>query len=249
MDVLDLIASDNYITLNKTLLKKLGIEATILFGALCSYQRYFNGEEFYKEQDKLMEDTCLTEYLLRNATKILKDLGLISVTKKGLPAKNYYKVNADKLLDMLSTSGTKFNTTGDIKNDTTLNNNIIKKNKDNINNNKKEKRETEFDEILNEVDNEKLKETLIAFIKMRKTIKKPMTTHAFELLIKKLNKISSNIDIQIQMLERSILNGWQDIYEIKPEIKPEIKKEEFTRNNYTKEQISALITNLDNVEV
>lgn len=124
-----------------------------------------------------------------------------------------------------------------------LTNNI---NKDNIiNNNKKEKKETEFDEILNEVDNEKLKETLIAFIKMRKTIKKPMTTHAFELLIKKLSKMSSNIDIQIQMLERSILNGWQDIYEIKPEI----KKEEFTRNNYTKEQISALITDLDNVEV
>jgi hypothetical protein len=114
-----------------------------------------------------------------------------------------------------------------------------------INNNKKEKKETEFDEILNEVDNEKLKETLIAFIKMRKTIKKPMTTHAFELLIKKLNKMSSDIDIRIQVLERSILNGWQDIYEIKPEI----KKEEFTRNNYTKEQISALITDLDNVEV
>ena len=79
MDVLDLISSDNYITLNKTLLKKLGIEATILFGALCSYQRYFKGEEFYKEQDKLIEDTCLTEYLLRSATKILKDLGLVSV--------------------------------------------------------------------------------------------------------------------------------------------------------------------------
>lgn len=145
MDVLDLIASDNYITLNKTLLKKLGVEATILFGALCSYQRYFNGEEFYKEQDKLIEDTCLTEYLLRNATKILKDLGLISVIKKGLPAKNYYKVNADKLLELLTTSGAKFDTTGDIKNDTTgsvkidttynkntTNKNTLNKNKDNI---------------------------------------------------------------------------------------------------------------------
>lgn len=242
MDVLDLIASDNYITLNKTLLKKLGVEATILFGALCSYQRYFNGEEFYKEQDKLMEDTCLTEYLLRNATKILKDLGLISVIKKGLPAKNYYKVNADKLLDMLSTSGVKFDTTGDIKNDTTLNNNIINKNKDN---NIKKKKETELDTILNQIENEKLKETLIEFVKMRKSIKKPMTTHALELLIKKLNRITTDVGVQIQMLEQSILNGWQDVYELKQEV----KQNNFIKNNYTKEQMSGLIADLDNTEV
>jgi hypothetical protein len=241
MDVLDLIASDNYITLNKTLLKKLGIEATILFGVLCSYQRYFNGEEFYKEQDKLMEDTCLTEYLLRNATKVLKDLGLISVIKKGLPAKNYYKVNADKLLDMLSTSGVKFDTTGDTKNNTTLNNNIINKNK----NNNINKKETELDEILNKVENEKLKQTLIEFIKMRKSIKKPMTTHAFELLIKKLNKMANDVLSQIQILEKSILNGWQDIYELKEEV----KQNNFIKNNYTKEQLNNLITDLDNVEV
>lgn len=242
MDVLDLIASDNYITLNKTLLKKLGIEATILFGSLCSYQRYFNGEEFYKEQDKLIEDTCLTEYLLRNATKILKDLGLISVIKKGLPAKNYYKVNADKLLDMLSTSGVKFDTTGDIKNDTTLNNNIINKNKDN---NIKKKKETELDTILNQIENEKLKETLIEFVKMRKSIKKPMTTHALELLIKKLNRTTTNVSVQIQMLEQSILNGWQDVYAPKEEI----DGNNFIKNNYTKEQMSGLITDLDNIEV
>jgi hypothetical protein len=242
MDVLDLIASDNYITLNKTLLKKLGIEATILFGALCSFQRYFNGEEFYKEQDKLMEETCLTEYLLRNATKILKDLGLISVIKKGLPAKNYYKVNADKLLGMLSTSGVKFDTTGDIKNDTTLNNNIINKNKDN---NIKNKKETELDAILNKIENEKLKETLIEFVKMRKSIKKPMTTHALELLIKKLNRITTDIMVQIQMLEQSILNGWQDVYEIKQEV----KQNNFIKNNYTKEQMSGLIVDLDNTKV
>lgn len=128
MDVLDLLASDNYIPLNKTLMKEIGIESTILLGALCGYQRYYKNEEFFKEQDKLMEDTCLSEYLLRQATKNLVNLGLINVVKKGLPAKHYYKVNSGKLFELLTTSGAKFDTTSDSKSDTTNNKNNNNKN-------------------------------------------------------------------------------------------------------------------------
>ena len=116
--------------------------------------------------------------------------------------------------------------------------------KDNIDNNK-EKKETELDTILNQIQNEKLKETLIQFIKMRKSIKKPMTTHAFELLIKKLNKMSISANVQIEILERSILNGWQDVYEPKAEV----KQNNFIHNNYTKQQTNDFISDLDNVEL
>lgn len=133
MDILDILANDNYITLNKTLAKEIGLEPAILFGALSSYQRYYKDEEFYKEQDKIMEDTCLSEYLIRTATKKLVELNLVSVTKKGLPAKNYYKLNTTTVCKFLRTSGIKNDTTGDIKSDTTLNKNIEIKN--NINNN------------------------------------------------------------------------------------------------------------------
>lgn len=140
MDVLDLIATDNYICYNKELAKEFGIESAILFGAFCGYQRGFKNQEFFREQTKIIEDTCLTEYAIRQAVKVLSNAGLISVVKKGLPAKNYYKINTQKLLELLSTSscendttsGFENSTTGNCENDTTIykNNNIKINNKE-----------------------------------------------------------------------------------------------------------------------
>jgi DNA-binding PadR family transcriptional regulator len=127
---------------NKTLAKKLGIDEAILFGSLCGYHTMFNGvEEFYCEQERIMEDTCLSEYRLQNALRNLKNEGLVNVVKKGMPAKNYYKLNEEKLMEVLHvtsdpkirvTGDLNFNTTSDPKIDTTINNN---NNNNNINNN------------------------------------------------------------------------------------------------------------------
>ena len=48
---------------------------------------------------------------------------------------------------------------------------------------------------------------------MRKSIKKPATNKAIEMIIIKLEKVN-NEEQAIQMLENSILNNWQDVYEI-----------------------------------
>lgn len=119
MDILDILATDNYIPYNRTLAKELGIESAILFGALCGYQRHYKMQEFFREQEKIIEDTCLTEYAIRQATKILQSKGLIIVKKKGLPAKNYYQINTTRLLEYLRTSGCENDTTGDYENSTT----------------------------------------------------------------------------------------------------------------------------------
>lgn len=130
MDILDLLASDNYIPYNRTLAKELGIEPAILFGALCGYQRHYKMQEFFREQEKIIDDTCLTEYAIRQSTKILQDKGLIIVKKKGLPAKNYYQINTTRLIEYLSTSGCEIDTTGDYENNITRNNeNITTNNK------------------------------------------------------------------------------------------------------------------------
>ena len=52
---------------------------------------------------------------------------------------------------------------------------------------------------------------------MRKAIKKPLTTKGLELMIKKLYKLSTNIDEQIQILNNSIMNNWQGIFALKKE--------------------------------
>ena len=53
------------------------------------------------------------------------------------------------------------------------------------------------------------------FIKFRKGMKKPMTDHAIELLINKLNKLSSDTSEQIEILNQSMLNGWQGVFPLK----------------------------------
>ena len=82
MNVLQLLAQDNFITYNKSIAKEFGVNAAILLGALCSYQIYFQNEEFYKEQGKISEDTCLSEYEIQQALKILKQNELVIVTKR-----------------------------------------------------------------------------------------------------------------------------------------------------------------------
>lgn len=77
---------------------------------------------------------------------------------------------------------------------------------------------TSYDAIINErIFNEEVKTTLYEFIKMRKLMKKPLTDFALEKLINKLEKITIDPRAQVEILEKSILNNWQDIYEPRAE--------------------------------
>lgn len=64
-------------------------------------------------------------------------------------------------------------------------------------------------------ENKMLIETIIDFMKMRDTIKKPMTDRALQLMLKKLKGISEDESIQVKILEKSIENCWQGIFELK----------------------------------
>lgn len=121
MGILQLLAKENYITYHKGLAKKLGVDEAILFGEMCSLTNVY-GDEFFCDQETLMEETCLTEYRVRNAVKTLQEVGLLKVERKGMPAKNYYTLNEDVLIDMLDlhrTSCAKFDTTRGCKFDIT----------------------------------------------------------------------------------------------------------------------------------
>ena len=85
----------------------------------------------------------------------------------------------------------------------------------------KKKNETEFDQLINQnFSDEELKNTVYEFIKMRKAIKKPLTTRGLELMIKKLYGLTTNINEQIEILNNSIMNNWQGIFPLKEERKP-----------------------------
>ena len=64
-------------------------------------------------------------------------------------------------------------------------------------------------------DDPELNETILSFIKFRKDIKKPMNDHTIDLLIKKLEKMDPSIKNQIEILNQSMVNGWQGIFPLK----------------------------------
>lgn len=89
-------------------------------------------------------------------------------------------------------------------------------NEEDINKKEKIKKETEIDQIIKaNFSDEELIKTIYEFIKMRKAIKKPLTTRGLELLITKLYKITTNVDEQIAILNDSIMNNWQGIFPLK----------------------------------
>ena len=89
------------------------------------------------------------------------------------------------------------------------------------------KSKTNFDKIIEEENfSKETVERLNDFIKMRKSIKKPLTDRALKIIINKLKKITQNEEEMRAMLDRSILNSWQDVYELKPEEKKEFLKQD-----------------------
>ena len=115
----------------------------------------------------------------------------------------------------LSSSNINNNNTNDINN--------IKKEKGKKKT-KKEPTQTEIDEVINAyTSNEELKATLIEFVKFRKSIKRVITTYALELLIKKLDRFANDDNTKIEILNESIMNGWNGIFPLKDNSTPKNK--------------------------
>ena len=79
----------------------------------------------------------------------------------------------------------------------------------------KEKKEKKKKEPKVFSDDSDLNRAILAFMEFRKSIKKPMTDQAVDLLIKKLNDMTSYIPEQIEIINQSIVNGWQGVFPLK----------------------------------
>lgn len=83
---------------------------------------------------------------------------------------------------------------------------------------KKEKKKSEFDVIIqNYTDNEEFQRVIYEFVKMRKAIKAPMTSNALKLMLKKLDKLETDVYLKVDILEQSIMNSWKGIFPLKKE--------------------------------
>lgn len=218
MSVVQLLAQKNFITYSKVIAKLYGVNAAILLGAMCGYQSCHNDEEFYKTQDEISDDTCLGIYEIKEGLKILKAVGILRVTRKGMPAQNYYYVTANKLAEILLTSEVKI-TQQDVENsdnNTSINTNIINTKKiEKKNNNKRATVGESTVESIIETQDERLQEPLRNFVEMRKAIKRPITARGLELAVKKLQQMTSNIAEQMDIVNQSTMNSWQGFFPLK----------------------------------
>jgi len=103
--------------------------------------------------------------------------------------------------------------------------------------NKKNKNVKNEKNVINYSDIPELNTAILEFIKFRKSVKKPMTDRAVSLMIGKLNKLTSNTNEQIDIINQSILAGWTDVYPLKKqsgrkEVVPEWMKKKPSFNDY-----------------
>lgn len=225
MGVLQIIAKENFITYSKVVARKLGVNAAVLLGQFCSYQNLAEGE-FYREQSLIAEDTCLSIYEIRKAVDVLVENELLVVERKGVPAKNFYKIDENKLSDFLISRCEKF-THLEVEN---LDISYKEKNKcENNNYNKKEEeekktsnlqvakaKEKSLDDVI-EAQPLSIQQPLREFVKMRKAIKKPITTYGLELAIKKLHGLAKTESQAVAVIEQSVENSWQGFFALKKE--------------------------------
>jgi len=82
MNLKQVLGTQSYWTINKTLAKELGLEATILLQHLIDLEEnYFKGE-FWQTSESLQESIFLSKYIISKSIKVLEDKGYIEVENK-----------------------------------------------------------------------------------------------------------------------------------------------------------------------
>ena len=111
-----LLSSTAFLVVNKELAKQIGLNETVLLADLISKEQYFKEKEysnyemggwFFNTAKNIQDDTTLTSHQQRKAVKNLKSLGIIETKLIGIPAKQHFKINENKLLSYLTTSYSK----------------------------------------------------------------------------------------------------------------------------------------------
>lgn len=195
--------------------KRLKANTKILLLVLMTYE---NKEGFaYPSQPRLIEETGLSKNTLLKCLNELEEKGYIKrIKEKG--ENNKYYINSSIKID--TSTSIKINTSEDItsiKNDTRGSIKIDTLEVLNTSNKKeKENKKSNIDKIIESyTKNDLLVEAIRDFIKMRSTIKKPLTDRGLKGILNKLDTFATNDLDKVEILENSIMNCWQGVFELK----------------------------------
>ena len=102
-----LLSSTAFIVLNKELARQVGLKEAVLLADLISKEEYFiaNGMTdgwFFNTEANIEKDTTLTPYQQRKCLKTLKTNLVLETKRKGIPAKQYFKINELQVIKLLN---------------------------------------------------------------------------------------------------------------------------------------------------
>lgn len=107
MSILKLLASDGFLSVNKHIARIVGLDAAVLLAELASTYNYFESQDqltdgmFYETVERIEENTTLTKYQQAKAVNVLAERGMLETKKIGIPAKRYFKINENEVLNLL----------------------------------------------------------------------------------------------------------------------------------------------------
>lgn len=104
------LSQEAFWSVNKKIALLFGIESALILSDLISKEKYFEDRNqlqpdgsFFNDQESIEKDTTLSPHKQRKALKLLSEYNLIEIEKKGIPAKNYYKLNHSIITEILVT--------------------------------------------------------------------------------------------------------------------------------------------------
>jgi hypothetical protein len=107
MNILNLLANDGFICVNKTVISKLGLNCAVLLGQLASMYNYNSQTNqledgwFYATVSKIQEVTGLSDYVQKQILDNLCEMNLIEQKNMGTPKRRYFKFNHANLIHFL----------------------------------------------------------------------------------------------------------------------------------------------------
>jgi len=104
------IIGTNFIITNRDLINEFGVNTALMLGELYGRRNYFRERNelkygyFFATKNSIEKSTKLSPYKQRIASEILIKAGILEIKYIDIPPKTYYKINDEKLSEILRNS-------------------------------------------------------------------------------------------------------------------------------------------------
>lgn len=97
-----IIGNKSHWTINKALAREIGLIETLILQHIIDLQSVFNRDEIFQSYEDMAEELGISVYAIKNSIPKLKSLGFISIERKSVGFRNFYKINEEVVLNYLN---------------------------------------------------------------------------------------------------------------------------------------------------